>query len=120
MAIKNHHISIDKRRALVNAMAQKAFWSYGKIAPSKVADGKLIEKVLIHGDDEQRGALFDLFPLDKIRRIWEKRLIIQEPRLHQLNRKLASVFFHISDPEEHISKSYKKYNLYDRFSAKNA
>lgn len=113
-------VSRDKRKALVSAMAKKAFWSYPAVAPSKVPDGKLIEKVLIHGNDEQRKELFTLFPAEKIKRVWERRLIIQEPRLHSLNRKIASSFFHIADPEDHIQRSYQKHNLYARFSAKNA
>jgi hypothetical protein len=126
MPLKNNRISRanldrnDQRRSLVEAIAKKAFWSYQNIAPSKVPDGKLIEKVLIHGSDEQRKQLFALFPADKIKRVWERRIIIQEPRLHELNRKIASSFFHISDPDDHIRRSYQKYNLYDRFSAKNA
>jgi hypothetical protein len=124
MGVKVDHIAShnnrDKRSALVRAMAKKAFWSYPAMAPSKVPDGKLIEKVLIHGNDEQRKELFSLFPEDKIKRVWERRLIIQEPRLHSLNRKIASSFFHIADPEDHIQRSYQKYNLYARFSAKNA
>ncbi len=116
MAQKSNHIYNVKKRALIEAVAKKAFWSYCKITPSKVADGKLIEKVLVHGDDAQRFALLELFPVEKIQKVWERQLIIQEPRLHDLNRKIASSLFHISNPEEHISKSYKKYNLYDRFS----
>jgi len=125
MAIKSIHISSkngdrQKRRSLVEAIAGKAFWSYPKVAPSKVPDGKLIEKVLVYGDDNERQALLDLFPIEKIKKVWERKLIIQEPRLHDFNRQIASSFFHIPNPEAHIQKSYKKYNLYDRFSAKDA
>lgn len=119
---KNKYISRKKndslnRRSLVEAIAPKALWSYQHVAPSKVPDGKLIEKVLVHGSDAQRKSLLKLFPVAKIQRIWEKRLVIQEPRLHDLNHKIASSFFKISNPEEHIRQSYKKHNLYDRFSA---
>jgi hypothetical protein len=41
-----------KRRALVQSIAPKAFWSYPAVAPSKVPDGKLIEKVLVYGNHE--------------------------------------------------------------------
>lgn len=106
----------ESKRALFEAIAKKAFWSYEKIVPTSVSDGKLIEKVLIYGDDALRIELLRIFPLDKIKRVWERKLIIQEPRLHDLNARLASSYFHISDPESHIRESYKKYNLHDRFS----
>lgn len=122
MQLKNAHISSVKkdrlkRSSLVKAIAPKAFWSYPKIAPSRVADGNLIEKVLIYGSDNERSILWELFPSNKIQRIWERRLIIQEPRLHSLNHKIASSFFNISNPEDYIQESYKKHNLYARFSA---
>lgn len=113
---KNNSVS-QKKRALVHAIAEKAFWSYPEISPSKVSDGKLIEKVLVHGNDQERNELLSIYPSQKVQKVWERKLIIQEPRLHQLNRKLAVDFFHISNPEDHISNSYRKYNLYDRFSA---
>lgn len=109
-----------RKRELVRSIARNAFWSYPEVAPSKVPDSKLIEKVLIYGDDRQRKELLNIFPVEKVRRIWEQNLIIQEPRLSDLNRRLAIELFRIPDPEEHIKRSYQKYNLYDRFSVKNS
>lgn len=125
MPVKANHIARispnrHKRRALIQSIAPKAFWSYPAIAPSRVPDGKLIEKVLVYGSDEERKELLSIFSPEKVQRVWERKLIIQEPRLHDLNRRLAVALFHIPDPEDHIQRAYRKYNLYDRFSLENA
>ena len=115
MALRSVDSAQARKRALVQGILRSAFWSYDKILPSKVSDGKLIEKILLYGDEERRRELFQLFPAEKIKRIWEQKLIIQEPRLHDLNRRIASSLFHISDPEAYILRSYQKHNLYDRY-----
>jgi hypothetical protein len=113
---KNNSVH-QKKCALIQAIAEKAFWSYAAISPSKISDEKLIEKVLVYGGDQERNDLLSIYSSRKVQRVWEQKLIIQEPRLHHLNRKLAVEYFHISNPEDHISNAYRKYNLYDRFSA---
>lgn len=111
---------INRRKlkaALVRVIAPYAYWSYLPVNPSKVSDEKLIEAVLIYGNDPLKSRLFKLFNADKIKRVWEQKLVIQDSRLHSINRKIASEFLHIQNPEDHIQQAYKKYNLYDRFSA---
>jgi hypothetical protein len=124
MPVKRGHISllkkIEAKKRLVNAIAKKAFWSYPEIAAAKVPYDKLIEKVLIHGSDAQRRELLEIFPKSKIQGVWEGKLVVQEPRLHGLNRKIARFILGIPNPEGYIQESYKKHNLYDRFSAQNA
>jgi hypothetical protein len=123
MPVKNSHISpsrIEAKKRLAIAIAKKAFWSYPEIAPAKVPDEKLIEKVLIYGSDKQRQELLGIFPKSKIQGVWEDKLVVQEPRLHDLNRKIARYILAIPNPDDYIRESYKKHNLYDRFSAQNA
>lgn len=104
------------KKALLEAIAVKAFWSYDfNQVSSNIDDEKLIEKVLIHGDDNDRLKLKHIFSLKKIQKVWEERLVIQEPRLHDLNRRLAANFFQISGVESHIQHAYDKHNLYDQF-----
>ncbi len=121
MSQKQAHISVpkidQKKRSIFDAISKMAFWSHEPLVSSQVSDDKLIEKVLMHGDDHLRRDLLDVFSIDQIRNIWEQKLVIQEPRLHNLNLKIASSLLHIKDPENHIQQSYKKYNLYDRFSS---
>jgi len=104
------------KKALLEAIAVKAFWSYdlGQVS-SNIDDEKLIEKVLVHGSDDERAKLRDIFSLKDIQKVWEEKLVIQEPRLHDLNRKLAASLFHIAGIESHIQRAYAKHNLYDQF-----
>ncbi|MFZ6013296.1 MAG: hypothetical protein ACOYXT_23345 [Bacteroidota bacterium] len=105
------------KAALARVIAPYAYWSYAPIDPFEISDENLIEAVLIHGNDPLKYRLFKLFSKQKIRRVWEQKLIIQDSRLHGLNRKIATEWFHLRNPEHHIQQAYKKYNLYDRFSA---
>ncbi len=104
------------KKALLEAIAVKAFRSYDLDQVSaNIDDEKLIEKVLIHGSDNERAQLRDIFSLKDIQKVWEEKLVIQEPRLHDLNRKLAVAFFNIAGVENHIQSAYAKHNLYDQF-----
>ena len=103
--------------ALARVIAPYAFWSFERVNPSEVSDEKLIEAVLIHGNDPLRKRLLKLFNEDKIKDIWERKLIIQGSRLHKVNRKIAQDLLHIPNPQRYIQQAYKKHNLYDRFSA---
>ena len=103
--------------ALARVIAPYAFWSYASVNPSEISDENLIEAVLIHGNDPLKNRLFQIFSKNKIMSVWEQKLVIQDSRLFRLNRKIASELFHLSNPEQHIQQAYKKYNLYDRFSA---
>ena len=104
------------KEALARVIAPYAFWSYASVNPAEVSDENLIEAVLIHGNDPLKIRLFKLFSENKIRQVWEEKLVIQDLSLHSLNRKIASEFLHLSNPEHHIQEAYKKYNLYDRFT----
>lgn len=103
--------------ALARVIAPCAFWSYASVSPSEISDENLIEAVLIHGNDPLKSRLFQIFRKSKIRSVWEQKLVIQDSRLFHLNRKIASELLHLNNPEYHIQQAYKKYNLYDRFSA---
>jgi hypothetical protein len=105
------------KAALARAIVPYAFWSYSSVNASEISDENLIEAVLLHGNNPLKFRLFKIFSENKIRNVWEKKLVIQDSRLHILNRKIASELFHINNPEDHIQQAYKKYNLYDRFSA---
>jgi hypothetical protein len=115
-SIKKNLEKQSLKKALLEAIAVKAFWSYDlEQVNSNIDDEKLIEKVLVNGSDNEREKLQDIFPLKEIQKVWEEKLVIQEPRLHDLNRKLAASFFHIVGVENHIERAYAKHNLYDQF-----
>ena len=106
-----------EKLALANVIAPLAFWSYESVRPSQISDDKLIEAVLLHGNDALKKHLLNLFSLKKIKSIWEQKLVIQGSRIHDLNKRIASELLHLQNPEYHIQQAYKKNNLYDRFSA---
>jgi hypothetical protein len=115
-SIKRNPRKQSLKKALLEAIAVKAFWSYDlDQVSSNIDDEKLIEKVLVYGSDNERAKLQDIFPLKEIHKVWEEKLVIQEPRLHDLNRKLAASFFHIAGVENHIQRAYARHNLYDQF-----
>jgi hypothetical protein len=117
MLFKNKLYKRKHKVALARVIAPQAFWSYAKIDPSKISSESLIEAVLLYGNDPLKSRLFALFSKNLIKKVWEQRLVIQDSRLHSLNRKIASKFLNLNNPENHIQLAYKKYNLYDRFSA---
>jgi hypothetical protein len=90
-------------------IAPYAYWSFHVVDPSQISDEKLIEAVLVHGNDPLKKRLLGIFSANKVRSIWEHKLIIQDARLHDLNKKIASELLHISNPESHIRQAYKKY-----------
>ena len=114
--IKKRFNSKRVKIALARVIAPYAFWSFQQVDASRISDEKLIEAVLIHGNDPLKKRLVILFGEDKVRHIWEQKLVIQGSRLDDLNRRIASKLLHIANPEYHIQQAYKKYNLYDRFS----
>ncbi len=115
MPLKLHRKKL--KIALARVIAPYAFWPYAPVNPSDISDESLIEAVLIHGNDPLKNRLLQIFSKNKIKDVWEQKLVIQDSRLFQLNRKIASELLQLSNPERHIQQAYKKYNLYDRFSA---
>ncbi len=94
-----------------------AFWSYGSSELSDISDDRLIEAVLIYGDDHLRLQLLELYNFQKVQQVWEEKLVIRGSYFKELNRKIASDLLRIPNPKAFIRESYKKNNLYDRFSA---
>jgi hypothetical protein len=110
----------SQRKALSNVIAPLAFWSYEKRNLKKVDDSQLIEAVLIHGNDALRKRLFKVYSSKKIQKIWEREIIIRGAHYSELNKKIASQYLNISNPDQYIARAYAKFNLYDRFSSADA
>lgn len=89
----------------------KLFWSYGAVNISDIPDEILIEKALIHLDIDDINSLFRIFSWKKIRAVWLKRILIQDPHYHSLNILLAYLYFHIRKPEDYIKKYSRRYQL---------
>lgn len=84
---------MNKQDIIKKLMDEKAFWSYQVDEKSSVPDEVLIEKTLVYLDLDEINALFDLYPYEKVKEVWLKRVKTQEPRLHNLNLFLKKWYF---------------------------
>jgi hypothetical protein len=95
------------RQILFEKLREKnAFWSYNNV--NDIDDDLLIEKVLLILDIDYINKLFRLYDKGFIRRVWEDKILRQEPYYHGLNRFFAWFYFGIKDPDEYI-KNRKVY-----------
>lgn len=93
----------ELRYQLYDALLKNnAFWSYEKPSFEEVSDEALIEMAIVHLDVDDINKLFILFPKEKIREVWQERILSQEPYYHDLNYLMAWLYFDIEDPEKFI------------------
>lgn len=97
---------------------QKVFWSYKTNRSEPLPDEILIEKVLQHLDVEDISALFLLFRLPEIKKVWLEKMVSQEPMYHVLNRLYAFLFFGIKNPDRYLRQYQNKRNkaLHERIN----
>ena len=95
-------------------MDMQVFWSYKKPDLNALSDDMLIEKVLLHSDLDSIYKLFDIFPENQIRRIWEQSLLPDE-RMHSTNLLFAFLLFRIKDPRGFIKSKIREH--YKKLSA---
>jgi hypothetical protein len=95
-----------KRKLLNKLKEEGAFWSYESV--NEISDDNLIAMVLIHLDLKDIERLFLIYPKNQIRKVWQKRLIIQEPYYHNLNVLIASIYFEIKSPGSYIKRKKKE------------
>lgn len=95
-------------------MDLQVFWSYEKPDLYAISDEILIEKVLLHSDLESIYKLFDIFPENQIRKIWEQRLLPDES-MHSTNLLFAFLLFRIKDPLGFIKSKIREH--YNKLSA---
>ena len=98
---------------LYNALLSKlhkehAFWSYQNV--DHISDEALIANVLLHLDIDDVLSLFKLFPKRKIQKIWQEKMLSQEPMYHGLNRLYAFLLFNIKHPDRYIRDFRNKRN----------
>lgn len=90
-----------------------AFWSYAPEAD--ISDEILTEEALRWGDVTEIQALFELFPLAYIKKVWREKLL-PDTRIYAHNYYLALIFFNIKNPKKYILPLQKKYSRYERIS----
>ena len=105
------HKVILKQQIADKLVHRKLFWSYNAVNSSDIPDEVLIEKVLIHLDVDDIDRLFLIFSWKKIREVWLKEVVIQDPFYHSMNILLAYLYFHIRKPEAYIEKYIRRYQL---------
>jgi len=91
------------RQILLEKLRGKnALWSFEN--PAEIDDDMLIEKVFLMLDIDDINILFQIFDKELLRKVWEKRILSQEPYYHGLNRLFAWFYFDINNPDDFISK----------------
>ncbi len=110
----NKGIRNIKESLLGELMDMQVFWSYKKPDLNALSDDMLIEKVLLHSDLDSIYKLFDIFPENQIRRIWEQSLLPDE-RMHSTNLLFAFLLFRIKDPRGFIKSKIREH--YKKLSA---
>lgn len=106
-------VKMTKPELLNKLKRQGAFWSYQIDNPAEVPDSILIEQTLRWGDVPEILVLFNLFPMQKIKQIWELTLL-PDKRIYPHNYYLARVFFNIDEPEKYILSLQKQNSRYER------
>ena len=90
----------DRQILFEKLRVRLAFWSYRDVRD--INDDLLIEKVMLLLDIEDINSLFKLFDKTLIKKVWEDKILRQEPYYHGLNRFFAWFYFSIENPDEYI------------------
>jgi hypothetical protein len=106
-----------KRNALKNALFQRllnerAFWSYDMSEVKSISDEVLIEKTIVSLGHEDLKILFEVFPKNRIKKVWRERIAIAGDYHRGINYMMCIIYFDIKDPNRYlktiITKHYKK------------
>ncbi|MCK4664554.1 MAG: hypothetical protein KAT68_16920 [Bacteroidales bacterium] len=86
-------MNYEKKILTSKLIKEKCFWSYEHPDYKLIDDDILIEKVLIYLDLNEINILFKIYSSDKIKSVWKKQILTQEPYYHQLNKFIAWFYF---------------------------
>lgn len=95
----------DRKTFLTDKIiGENAFWSYTpeSVKDIGLSDEFLIEKTLIYLDIPEINVLFSIFPKEKIRQVWEAKLLPQGEYLFNLNKFLAWFYFDIENDSQYV------------------
>jgi hypothetical protein len=110
-----------KEKLLKKLIKENIFWSYDTAAASDIPDSILIEYTLIYADVEEIKELFLIFSSEKIKKVWENK-IIPDNRCLRLNYYLGKFFFNIEEVQTYIKEKSiinSRYEKIRRISAEN-
>ncbi|MBU1169802.1 MAG: hypothetical protein KKD44_09595 [Proteobacteria bacterium] len=89
------------------------FWSYNVGCAEDISDDLLIEHILIYSDVDVIKALFSVYDHQRIRLVWEQR-IITDNRYKRLNVYLGRIFFNIEEIGAFIHEKNAAHSRYDK------
>jgi hypothetical protein len=87
---------------------EKSFWSYSLPLNDQVDDDILIEKSLLDLDIDDINLLFNVFPRERIKNVWENNILVLEPYYHNLNIFFGWFYFGIDNIDKHLKKILKQ------------
>ncbi len=93
-------MNYDRQILFEKIRKKNAFWSFRDV--NEIDDDLLVEKVMLLLDVDEINLLFKIFDKEFIRKIWEEKILRQEPYYHGLNRFFAWFYFGIENPDEYI------------------
>jgi hypothetical protein len=77
-------------------------------------DEFLIEHAILWGSDDDKTELFQLFDFEKIKDVWNLR-VVTDIRYVELNEDMAVKWFNIEEPEKYVAETSIKYSRYEMF-----
>ena len=95
-----------KKSFAQNLAKRGLLWSYDASQVDTLPDTVLIEHGFVYGDVPDIQAIFEIFPLKIIKKIW-KTVLLPNPNHRKLNYYLAIFFFHYKNPKRVINKKYE-------------
>ena len=104
---------MTKKELSEKLISQGIFWSYDIDNPGLIPDTLLIEQTLRWADVPDYLVLFKLFPAEKIKKVWEEKMV-PDKRIYPHNYYLARVLFGINNPENYIFPLQNKNSRYER------
>jgi hypothetical protein len=81
---------------------EHSFWSFEKNSCRNLSDWNLIKYVLIHLDLNDINYLFQIFPKQKIKKVWLDELIPQGNFLISMNICFALLYFDAKKPHQYV------------------
>ncbi|GHU67523.1 hypothetical protein FACS189413_02440 [Bacteroidia bacterium] len=82
--------------------AENSFWSFDKSSCRNLSDWNLIKYVLLRLDLDDIQYLFQLYPKEKIKKVWLEELVPQGDFLLAMNMCFALLYFDARKPHQYV------------------
>jgi hypothetical protein len=88
---------------------EKAFWSYDMSEVKSISDEALIEKTIVSLGHKDLKILFEVFPKNRIKKVWRERLAIAGDYHRGINYMMCIIYFDIKDPNRYLKTVITKH-----------